>query len=119
MDGFTWTSKAGKLYHFYHIIDYSTNFHVAKYAPSRATENAVATTQQAWLSWAGSPNELIIDAASELNSELFAVFTQSNNIKCTTISTEAHWQNGRAERHGAVLGDMLTKYDVENPILGR
>lgn len=118
MDGFTWTSKAGKLYHFYHIIDYSTNFHVAKYAPSRATENAVATTQQAWLSWAGSPNELIIDAASELNSELFAVFTQSNNIKCTTISTEAHWQNGRAERHGAVLGDMLTKYDVENPILG-
>ncbi len=116
MDGFTWTSKAGKLFHFYHVIDYSTNFHVAKYAPNRSTENAIMSIQQAWLSWAGIPNELIIDAASELNAEAFALFTQQNNIKCTTISTEAHWQNGRAERHGAVLGTMLTKYDVENPI---
>lgn len=116
-DGYTWTSKAGKLYHFYHVIDYSTNFHVAKYAPNRSTENAIQVLQQAWLTWAGSPNELVIDAASELNSEVFTVFTQRNNIKCTTISTEAHWQNGRAERHGAVLGNMLTKYDLENPIV--
>ena len=117
MDGFTWTSKAGKLFHFYHVIDYSTNFHVAKYAPNRSTENAIMSIQQSWLSWAGCPNEMTIDAASELNAESFAMFTQQNNIKCTTISTEAHWQNGRAERHGAVLGTMLTKYDVENPIL--
>ena len=71
---------------------------------------------QAWFAWAGSPNELIIDAASELNSESFSQFTQRNNIKCTTISTEAHWQNGRAERHGAILGNMLSKYEVERPI---
>lgn len=71
---------------------------------------------QAWFAWAGSPNELIIDAASELNSESFSQFTQRNNIKCATISTEAHWQNGRAERHGAILGNMLSKYEVERPI---
>ena len=116
MDGYTWTNKAGKLFHFYHIIDYSTNFHVAKFAPNRSVENAIQCFQQAWLSWAGSPNELLVDAASELNAEAFSLFSQQNNIKCTTISTEAHWQNGRAERHGAILGNMLTKSEVEEPI---
>ena len=117
MDGYTWTSKGGKQFHFYHIIDYSTNFHVAKYAPNRSVESAISCVQQAWFSWAGSPNELIIDAGSELNAEAFSVFSQQNNIKCTTISTEAHWQNGRAERHGAILGNMLTKCEVEHPIV--
>ena len=116
MDGYTWTSKSGKQFHFYHVIDYSTNFHVAKYAPNRSVENAISCLQQAWFSWAGSPNELTIDAASELNAEAFSRFAQQNNIKCTTISTEAHWQNGRAERHGDILGNMLTKCEVENPI---
>ena len=117
MDGYTWTSKGGKQFHFYHIIDYSTNFHVAKYSPNRSVESAISCVQQAWFSWAGSPNELIIDAGSELNAEAFSVFSQQNNIKCTTISTEAHWQNGRAERHGAILGNMLTKCEVEHPIV--
>ena len=116
MDGYTWTNKMGQQFHCYHIIDYSTNFHVAKYAPNRSVESAISCLQQAWFSWAGSPNELIIDAASELNAEAFSVFAQQSNVKCTTISTEAHWQNGRAERHGAILGSMLTKCEVDQPI---
>ena len=35
----------------------------------------------------------------------------------TTISPEAPYQNGKAERHGAVLKSMLSKYESEQPIL--
>ena len=69
-----------------------------------------------WLSWAGAPGELCVDAGRELNSEAFQKFLQSNNIKCHTIAARAHWQNGRAERHGAILQTMLTKFDKEQAI---
>ena len=116
MDGYTWKNQHGTSFHFYHVIDSSTNFQVARYAPNRSVEHAIDCITQAWLAWAGSPNELIVDAATELNAEAFANFMQQNNIKCSTISTNAHWQNGKAERHGEILGQMLSKFDLEQPI---
>ena len=116
MDGYTWKNQQGTSFHFYHIVDSSTNFQVARYAPNRSVEHAIDCLTQAWFAWAGSPNELIVDAATELNAEAFARFMQQNNIKCSTISTNAHWQNGKAERHGEILGQMLSKFDVEQPI---
>ena len=116
MDGYTWKNQKGTPFHFYHIIDSSTNFQVARYAPNRSVENAIDCITQSWLSWAGSPNEMIVDAATELNADAFAKFMQQNNIKCSTISTNAHWQNGKAERHGEILGQMLSKFDLEQPI---
>ena len=116
MDGYTWKNQQGTSFHFYHIIDSSTNFQIARYAPNRSVEHAIDCITQGWLAWAGSPNELIVDAATELNADAFAKFMQQNNIKCSTISTNAHWQNGKAERHGEILGQMLSKFDLEQPI---
>ena len=116
MDGYSWKSQRGDQYHFYHIVDHSTSFHVAKYAPNRSVDHAIDAIVQSWFSWAGSPNEMLVDAATELNAETFSQFMQQSNIKCTTISTDAHWQNGKAERHGEVLAQMLSKYDLEHPI---
>ena len=116
MDGFSWKNQQGTSFHCYHIVDHSTSFQVAKYAPNRSVERAIDMMVQSWFSWAGSPNELLVDAATELNAEEFAQFMQQCNVKCTTISTDAHWQNGKAERHGQILADMLSKYDLEHPI---
>ena len=116
MDGFSWKNQQGTSFHCYHIVDHSTSFQVAKYAPNRSVEHAIDMMIQSWFSWAGSPNELLVDAATELNAEDFAQFMQQCNVKCTTISTDAHWQNGKAERHGQILADMLSKYDLEHPI---
>jgi hypothetical protein len=69
-----------------------------------------------WFSWAGSPSEMLVDAGTEFNSEEFAEFAQANNIKLTTISPEAQYQNGKAERHGSVLKTMLTKFESDHPI---
>lgn len=117
MDGLKITTAQNQVFHLYHIIDIGTSFHAAIIAPSRSSEDAIQALIQAWLSWAGAPLELIVDSASELNSESFANFLQKYNIRCHTVAPDAHWQNGRAERHGAVLEDMIQRVDKEFPIL--
>ena len=116
MDGLKITTAQNQVFHLYHIIDLGTSFHAAIIAPSRSSEDAIQALIQAWLSWAGAPLELIVDSASELNSESFASFLQKYNIRCHTVAPDAHWQNGRAERHGAVLEDMIKRVDKEFPI---
>lgn len=116
VDGLKFTNQQGQVFHLYHIIDMSTSFHTAIIAPSRTSDSAIQCLIQAWLCWAGAPVELVIDSASELNSEEFTHFLQQYGIKCTTTVPDAHWQNGRAERHGAILEEMLQKIDREFPI---
>jgi len=47
---------------------------------------------------------------------IFTEFTQRFNIRNNVIPPEAHWQQGKIERHGFFLPEMLTKVDLENPI---
>ena len=116
IDGLKWTNKSGTSFHIYHVIDWATSFHTACIAPSRNTEDMIQALLQLWFQWAGAPGELLIDAASEFNSDEFANFVQSHDIKVTTISAEAHFQNGKAERHGAVLEHMLSKFELEHEL---
>lgn len=110
MDGVSWENKKGTVFHFYHVIDYSTSFHIAAIAPNRSTPSAVEFLGNHWISWAGPPIELLVDSATELNSHEMDHFCQRFNIRKSTTCPEAHWQNGRAERHGEVLQQMLNKY---------
>ena len=116
VDGVSWTNKSNKTFHFYHILDQATNFHVATPAPSRTAENATRSVLEAWMQWAGPPNAMMTDSATEFTSEMFGNFQQKHDIKAITIAPHAHWQNGRSERHGDILQQMLNKLDQEEPI---
>ena len=116
MDGITWTNKEGKQFHFYHFVCHSTAFQTAVCSPSRTTEMAIRALMQGWISWAGPPGLLCLDAATELNSDEFSRFAQKHNICIRTIATDAHWQNARAERHGGILQEILCKMDNEETI---
>ena len=116
MDGVTWTNQEGKSFHFYHFVCHSTSFQTAVISPSRTTEMAIKALMQGWISWAGAPGLLCLDAATELNSEEFSKFAQKHNVCIRTIATEAHWQNSRAERHGGILQEILRKMDNEEKI---
>ena len=116
MDEFDWTNKEGTKFRVYHIVDWATNFQCARVAPDKSTTAIVQLMIEMWFSWAGSPSEMLVDAGTEFNSEEFAEFAQANNIKLTTISPEARYQNGKAERHGSVLKTMLTKFEGDHPI---
>ena len=114
LDGVKWTNKDGREYHFYHFIDHGTNYHSAVVAPNRAEIQDRFT--QGWLSWAGTPNEVILDSATEFVSKSFESFLQGLGIKVTVVPPNAHWQMGRIERHGGVLQNMLSKYELEHEI---
>lgn len=116
IDGFSWTNAQGKTFHVYHIVDWSTSFQTACIAPSSNTEDAITNIITMWFQWAGAPSELIVDAGTEFNSEEFMQFVQMYNIRHSTTSPEAHFQNGKAERHGSILQRMLTQFDLERPI---
>ena len=66
--------------------------------------------------WAGAPNMIVTDSATEFLSEAFQNFLQRHDIKPVTTAPYAHWQNGRCERHGDILQHMLSKVDLEYPV---
>ena len=105
-----------RTFHFYHILDAGTNYHIAIGAPSKKSEDLINVINQHWISWAGPPTEITVDSGTEMNSQEFANFLQRFNIKGTTTVPEAHWQSGRIERHGGFLQCMLEKVDLEHPI---
>ena len=114
MDGVKWTNRQGQEFHFYHFIDYGTNYHTAVIAPNRA--EAQERLINGWLNWAGPPNEILLDSATEFLSQQFVEFLQGMNVRCQVIPPDAHWQLGRIERHGGVLQNMLTKYELEHDV---
>ena len=116
IDGIAWTNWTGKTFHFYHLIDQATNFHVAVPAPCRAAEQAIQCVLEGWFQWAGPPNTMVTDAAMEFTSELLTRFLQRYDVKPITTAPHAHWQNGRCERHGQILQSMLDKIDHDMPI---
>ena len=116
MDGVTWTNKNGKIFHFYHFIDHSTAFQTAVCSPSRTTDSALRALTVGWISWGGPPGLLCLDSAGEFCNEEFLNFMQKHNIRVRMIPPEASWQNSRAERHGGILQEMLSRMDQEENI---
>ena len=116
VDGISWTNPRGQTFHFYHFLDAGTNYHVGIAEPNRSASALIEHILQGWLLWAGSPHELIMDAATEFASKEFGSFLRQFNIKGTCVPPGAHWQVGKSERHGAILQGMLDKYDSDFPI---
>ena len=116
MDAVVIATRAGHHFRIYHMVDHGTSYQTAFVTANSSADRIIEGVTSAWLAWAGAPGELCVDAGKELNSEQFQKFLQSHNIRCRTVAARAHWQNGRAERHGAVLQDMLLRYDKEQAI---
>ena len=113
IDAINWTNKQGNILHFYHILDAGTNYHIAFASPSNTSSNLIQLLQQHWFTWAGVPAEMVVDSGTEMNSQEFQEFLTQYGIKSITTNPEAHWQNGRIERHGSFLQTMLSKIDTE------
>ena len=56
IDGITWTNSQGSTYHFYHMLDAGSNYHVAFSAPSRLATDVIHLINQHWICWRGPLN---------------------------------------------------------------
>ena len=73
-DGLSWTNRSGTTFHMYHVVDWATSFQAACSAPDRSSQAVIQYLNHMWLSWAGSPCEMIVDAATEFNSDDFQAY---------------------------------------------
>jgi transposase InsO family protein len=116
IDGISWSNSSKKTFFFYHVLDAGSNFHTAFCAPSHTARDVIQLLSQHWISWAGYPAEITHDSGTELISEEFTQFCQQYGIKTNVTSPEAHWQNGKIERHGRFIQEMLQRIDTDLPI---
>ena len=98
----------------FHSIDEASLFHLGRRLDNRNLEHVIPAFSDMWLEWAGSPNQLYSDPAGEFVSDQWLSFLQGLNVT-PKLSTEA-WQKGRVERHGALVKEMLQRFDTEKTI---
>ena len=96
-------NRQNQEFHFYHFIAHGTLYHTAVIAPNRAE------IQERFIA-------VLMDSASEFLSKSFQEYMQGLNVQFVVCPPDAHWQIGRIERHGGVLQNMLSKYELEHDV---
>ena len=116
MDTATWTNHVGQQFMFAHVIDEGTLFHLGAPVSSCDAESMVRVFERTWMLWAGPPQTIYVDPATEYKAELWQDRMQSLDIQVKMSVSDAHWQLGRVEVHGSTIKRMLQRMDLEKPI---
>jgi hypothetical protein len=98
--------SAGKKMMCLNILDLATCFSVFVPIIDKKPTTIASVFKWAWINWAGAPEKIVADRGSEFFGE-FKEMTTLLGSRCRIVPTEAQWQNGMVERHGAVLGDIV------------
>ena len=102
-DGAHWQGQSGETFHFMHLLDESTLFHVGAVS-GRTVQEQIRTFEDTWLLRAGPCETLYLDPAGEYVNDTWATYLQSEGIKVEMSAGESPWQLGRCERHGRIHG---------------
>lgn len=62
IDGVVYTTMSAAMFHFYHMINYGTNYQVACSSPGKSSDDAIDKLLNGWLQWAGAPVQIHTDA---------------------------------------------------------
>lgn len=83
------------------IVDYATSLQIMAPIFRRETAELLkGVLRDSWITWAGPPKVLELDAARANLSELLSEFCESIGVDVQHIAADAHWQLGKVERHG-------------------
>ena len=100
------------------IVDGATSFHCAKLLRTRDPAHVAQKFLNAWIAVFGVPTTVLLDQEGEFETEFIAVL-ESHSIASKVTGSYAAWQNGLAERHGALLGTAWTAVIEEMQVAGR
>ena len=83
------------------IVDHATSLHVMAPIFHRETAEILkGVLRDSWIMWAGVPSCLVSDPAKPNISDALADYCEGLGITMIHTAAEAHWQNGKVERHG-------------------
>ena len=93
------------------IICHGTNFQVAPLMRQDGTPTPAmvwSTFQRSWRRYFGTPDVMITDGGPEFPGD-FAQSGEYAGIPQVIVDADAPWQNGKCERHGGLVKDLLAK----------
>ena len=99
------------------VIGICTRFSVFRLLTDKRAITAANAFYDFWVAWAGVPNNLLFDRGGE-NTGSFSSLAQRLGVKVRVVPTESPWQQGIVERHGGILGDIVTATVYENTLKG-
>ena len=93
------------------VVDYGSSFQMMIPLPGpRETADSIRRAfQERWVTWAGRPEELVLDPAQVNLSEALTVPQELAGSIVSSTAAEAHWQLGKVEVHGGWFARVLEK----------
>jgi transposase InsO family protein len=107
----------GKQYIFLDVLDMATSFSGYYLVDSNSASEVVTTLEKRWFSWTGVPRAFYTDQGPEFRGA-FREALERWQAECEVTPTEASWRHGAVERHGQVLGDILSMMVEAANIIG-
>ena len=92
-----------------HLIDHVTRFSAAAIVKSKEREEIVKHLFRSWISIFGAPSKFFSDNGREFSNDNYNAMGEAYNITIKKTAAESPFSNGLAERHNAVLEEMLLK----------
>ena len=96
------------------IVDYASSYQIMVPLSGRATGEMIRQAfQERWVTWAGVPEEIVVDPDQASLSAALTVPQELAGAHVSTTAAEAHWQLGKVEVHGGWFGRILDKVLAE------
>ena len=93
---------AGETHIILSIVDDASHYHVLQRMPDRSTEQVINALVHGRFRFFGPPENILLDAEGAMKSMDFQEMAAQAGCTMRFVPADAHWQLGRAERHGAV-----------------
>ncbi|OLP92915.1 Copia protein [Symbiodinium microadriaticum] len=98
------------------VVDFASSFQLMIPLPHRETSELIRSTfMERWVSWAGPPDQVVIDPAQANLSDMLTTPLEHAGSRVAITAAEAHWQLGKVEVHGGWFARVLEKVLADNP----
>ena len=92
-----------KVHMYLNCVDDATSYQAASYIHDRTEDTIIRSLLNGWFTFFGPPDEMAVDAEGAFRGMKFEMLHAQMNVDIRCIPPDAHWQLGKAERHGQAL----------------
>ena len=107
---------AGETHTILSIVDDASHYHVLQRMAGRTTEHVISALVNGWFRFFGPPENILLDAEGAMKSLDFQEMAAQAGCTMRFVPADAHWQLGRAERHGAVAKEIANRIIVQHGV---
>ncbi len=113
-----WMKDAeGTMFFLLNILDFASTFNLSVLLPNKSSKTISAAFKFNLLQWAGAPEKIVTDQGKEFHGG-FKQCASELGSHFRMMRVEVPWQFGMVERHGQVLGGVISATVAETGACG-